>query len=217
MGMARENILVEDFVESANIFEGSKDDPALRKRLAQLGFRAFVKMVFEDNFFHGDLHPGNLKLTREATPRILVLDFGICSELSPKDRFNFIDLFDAVARGDGRLAGALLIERASLQDCTDRAGFEREIAKVVDAFHRDVGGGRLKAGEILSKVLSLALNYRVRLESQYTSVILSILVLEGVGRTLDPGIDIIKLAAPVILKEKLKDWYHGTQRENAPA
>ena len=67
---------------------------------------------------HGDLHPGNMMIADHTErghhgPQIIFLDAGIVSELGKADRKNFIDLFYAIAKGDGRAAGRLMIERVS--------------------------------------------------------------------------------------------------------
>ena len=59
---------------------------------------------------------------------------------------------------------------------------------------------RVDVSELLSGVFALLLEHRVKLESNYTSVILAIMVLEGLGRTLDPELDLVIKAAPYLLK-----------------
>ena len=73
-------------------------------------------MMFIDNFVHGDLHPGNV-LVREhkginGKPQIVFLDAGLVIKLSEKDRKNFLDLFAAVAAGNGKRGAHLMIERS---------------------------------------------------------------------------------------------------------
>lgn len=74
----------------------------------------FKWQVFINNFVHGDLHPGNLLVGRQADSEelcLVILDAGIVCELDEIDRKNFVDLFYAIVVGDGKLAGRLMIER----------------------------------------------------------------------------------------------------------
>jgi len=98
--------------------------------IAELTANTMLKMIFVDNFVHGDLHPGNI-LLRYAKPdmaggtgtgsagnespvlEMVILDAGIVSELTGADKRNLIDLFKAIARNGGEEAGALIIERSA--------------------------------------------------------------------------------------------------------
>lgn len=94
--------------------------------IAELTTNTMLKMIFDDNFVHGDLHPGNI-LLRYAQPtnsggkgsngspvlEMVILDAGIVSELTGTDKRNLIDLFKAIARNGGEEAGALMIERSA--------------------------------------------------------------------------------------------------------
>lgn len=94
------NVLVMDYIEGVRI-----DDPeAIREmgfdphEIGVKGFRAYLKMIFEDGFFHGDPHPGNLLVTHEGD--IVFLDFGIVGILRPEKRQLFINLLFALVNDD---------------------------------------------------------------------------------------------------------------------
>lgn len=95
----------------------------IRKEVAQIGVNAFLKMIFVDNFVHGDMHPGNILIrctedgqgsSRDAMPYIemVILDAGIVSELDHGDKQNLFDLFKAIARNGGDEAARLMISRS---------------------------------------------------------------------------------------------------------
>ena len=79
-----------------------------------------IHQVFQDNLWHGDLHPGNLLVTPSG--QLAVLDSGITCSLSNEDRANLIDTFRAVVLSDGARVGELFLER-SKHACKDRQGF----------------------------------------------------------------------------------------------
>lgn len=214
-GLVRENVLVEEFMHCMPMLETCEGHPDLSKKLASRGFEIFMKMIFSDNFVHADLHPGNIKLLKTSDRssasdyRVILLDAGITCELTSLHRRNFLQLFDAVASDNGKAAADLLLRYSTEQHCTDPEGFERGITEIVQQFNNSLPGQRRKAGEILSDVLDLACSYRVRIESEYASMIVGIMVLEGVGRSLDPTIDLVAMARIPIAKAKAAEWYRS--------
>ena len=93
-------VMVMEFIEGVRI-----DDPEAIEGLGLdtheigvRGFQAYLKMIFEDGFFHGDPHPGNLLVTKEGT--IVFLDFGIVGILRPEKRQHFINLLFALVNDD---------------------------------------------------------------------------------------------------------------------
>jgi len=210
--LVNEFVLVEEYVGGVPISQILKD-PAWpvkeKKAIARSGLDAFLKMVFLDNFVHGDLHPGNI-FVHPATaahggkPHLTFIDAGIVTELTPQDRRNFVDLFYAIATGKGETAGRLMIERARDHQCEDPEGFSKGIARIVEeataGHHLQLG--KIRVGFLIQKVLALCIQYKVKLESNFASTLLAIGVLEGVGRSLDPDLDILMAATPVILKSQ---------------
>jgi len=210
-------VLVERFEDGTRIGEwidqqNQHDDTALRKRVANLGISAFLKMLFIDNFVHADLHPGNLLIRIEdrpdgkSPPRIVLvfLDCGLVTELQPRDRRNFVSLFRALAKGDGQLAGRLILREAKQQRCPDPQAFVDEVDTLLNTFLKQgVQLSQVRAGEILSRLLTLASRHRVQLEGNFVSVCLAVMILEGLGRQLDPHIDLLKAAAPYVMRAAL--------------
>lgn len=197
-----DSVLVEDFKEGEPIstFFGGEES----RQLASMGLQMFLKMVFINNFVHGDLHPGNLLVGRQQEgrkPCLIILDAGIVSELDESDRKNFVDLFYAIVVGDGKLAGRLMIERARDQRCRDPEGFCTEVDTLVQkARSSGLRLGQIQAGQLLTCMFSLCLQHEVKLESKFSSVVLAIAVLEGVGRSLDPDCNILKETLPVVAR-----------------
>ncbi|CAM9437900.1 unnamed protein product, partial [Sphacelaria rigidula] len=197
-----DSVLVEDFKEGQPIsmFFGGEES----RRLAGMGLKMFLKMVFINNFVHGDLHPGNLLVGRQDNseePCLVILDAGIVSELDEGDRKNFVDLFYAIVVGDGKLAGRLMIERARNQRCKDPDRFCTEVDSLVQrARSSGLRLGQIQAGQLLTRMFSLCLHHEVKLESKFSSVVLAIAVLEGVGRSLDPDCNILEASLPVVAR-----------------
>lgn len=157
------NVLLEDWVTAepiSNFF-----NQGVSKKLAGIGLQTFLKMVFITNFVHGDLHPGNLLVSRRedtGEPRLVFIDAGIVCKLDEVDRENFCALFRAVVVGDGQLAGSLMIERAKEQQCTDPEAFCAGVNDLVQrARSRGLRLGQIQAGELLATMFRLCVKHEV--------------------------------------------------------
>lgn len=206
--MTSKDVLVETFEEGILMMDSMDEDVKQRHKLALLGLNAILKMVFEDNFIHADLHPGNIIVRSKSNEvdgcvekQLCLIDAGIVAELSADDRRNFIDLFRAVVLNDGVTVGQLMIERSRHGTCIDREGFMNSMKTVVSEVNASgLSLGRMGISSLLQRVLALCYVHQVKLESRYASVIIAIGILEGLGRRLDPDIDILQIAMPYILK-----------------
>ncbi len=182
---------------------------AQKQEVARIGVAAFLDMCFSHNFIHGDLHPGNILVYADSRQggeiRVSFLDAGITSELSPVDRRNFVNLFAAIVKGDGRLAGRLMAENARSNECSDIPAFCDGIERLVNsALGHKLRLQNVQAASILAQAFALACMHRVKIESNFANVCIAIMVLEGVGRELDPTLDILQAAAPVVLRNLVR-------------
>lgn len=133
-------------------------------------------------------------------PELVILDAGLISELSPKNLRNFLDLFAAIATLDGRQAGALMVERCRTPELvTDKEGFVNAMDDIIS--HVASGGFSLAAldiGNVLNKALKAVRKYHVKMEPDFVNTVLSIMILEGIGRRLDQDLDLFRSAIPIL-------------------
>lgn len=212
--MVTENVLVESFEEGeliSSILDNPNISPKQKHELAIMGLDAVLQMVFQDNFIHADLHPGNIICRRrpcDATTKgrtqeweLSMIDAGIVAILEPQDRKNFLDLFTAVVLNDGKRVGELMIERSRGGRCIDPDGFASETRELVAEVHRmGLSLGKIGIGALLQRMLVLCYKHQVKLESRFASVIISLGVVEGLGRQLDKDVDVLRRATPFVLK-----------------
>jgi aarF domain-containing kinase len=127
-------------------------------------------------------------------PQLIFIDTGLVTELNHTNRRNFLDLFKAVAEFDGYKAGHLMIERCQQPDAVIHGEiFALKMQHLVlGVKSRTFALGNIKIGDVLSEVLGMIRTHHVRLEGDFVNVVISILLLEGIGRSLDPGIDLFK-------------------------
>ena len=125
-------------------------------------------------------------------PQLIFIDTGLVTELNEGNRRNFLDLFKAVAEFDGYKAGHLMVERCRQPDAVlDKEVFALRMQHLVLGVKSQTFAlGNIKIGDVLSEVLDMVRSHHVRLEGDFVNVVLSILLLEGIGRSLDPDLDL---------------------------
>jgi aarF domain-containing kinase len=125
-------------------------------------------------------------------PQLIFIDTGLVTELNDINRRNFLDLFKAIAEFDGYKAGHLMVERCRQpEEVIDKEVFALRMQHLVlGVKSKTFALGNIKIGDVLNEVLSMVRTHHVRLEGDFVNVVLSILLLEGIGRSLDPDLDL---------------------------
>ncbi|MDE2226323.1 MAG: 2-polyprenylphenol 6-hydroxylase, partial [Xanthomonadaceae bacterium] len=178
-----------------------------RRALAAKGVRLFYEQVFRDNFFHADAHPGNIWVdpTRTREPRFIALDFGIMGSLPDEDQYwlaeNFIAMFERNYRriAELHLAAGWMPRHIRVDE------LEAAIRTVCEPyFTRPLS--EISLAEVIAKLFSTARKFELTLQPQLILLQKTLLNVEGLGRQLDPQIDIWSVAQPV-LKRIVADRY----------
>ena len=133
-------------------------------------------------------------------PQLIFIDTGLVTSLNSTNRTNFLDLFKAIAEFDGYRAGHLMIERCRQPEAVvDGEVFALKMQHLVlSVKSRTFALGNVKIGDILNQVLGMVRTHHVRMEGDFVNVVISILLLEGIGRSLDPGLDLFRSALPIL-------------------
>jgi ubiquinone biosynthesis protein len=192
-------VLVMEFIEGFKILDFKKTQFEPR-RLGQIGFRVMLKMVFADGFVHADLHPGNLLVTPQG--QVALLDLGLVAELDDEHRTAFARYFAAWSTGDGRTMADIMVRHSPSPHIKDPVGFTAAIQEFVNRLH----GKRLGEVEVAAVVfgmLQILRRYRVRVNATFTMVNIAIAVTEGIGKQLDPTLDLLAEAMPFFMALKL--------------
>ncbi|KAG6034582.1 hypothetical protein E4U41_006488 [Claviceps citrina] len=133
-------------------------------------------------------------------PQLIFIDTGLVTELNGTNRANFLALFRAVAEFDGYKAGHLMCERCRQPEAVlDKEVFALKMQHLVlSVKSRTLALGNIKIGDILQQVLSMVRNHHVRIEGDFVNVVISILLLEGIGRSLNPDVDLLSSSLPIL-------------------
>ena len=167
----------------------------------------FYEQVFRDNFFHADAHPGNIwvDLARPTEPRFIALDFGIMGSLPEADQYwlaqNFIALFE---RDYARIAQ--LHVAAGWVPATVRLDELTAAVRTVCEPYFTRPLAQISIAELVVNLFQTARRFELTLQPQLILLQKTLLNIEGVGRMLDPEIDIWAVAHPV-LKRILRERY----------
>ena len=179
-----------------------------RKALAAKGVRVFYTQVFRDNFFHADAHAGNIWVdtdpARRDNPRFIALDFGIMGQLSEQDQFYLAENFMAIFNRDYRRIAELHLQAQWMPATVRIDELEAAVRAVCEPyFTRPLS--QISLAEVLVKLFRTAQRYQLTLQPQLILLRKTLLNIEGVGRQLDPQLDIWAVAKPVlerILRER---------------
>ncbi|HSH69408.1 MAG TPA: AarF/ABC1/UbiB kinase family protein [Deferrisomatales bacterium] len=176
--------------DDPRVLSGERTDPT---QLAQTVARAFLKQVFDDGLFHGDLHAGNMLSL--AGGRLGLLDFGAVGYLSEELQETLSHLFVAlIGRDYAELADGFLL-LGSLDESVDMGSFQRDLRELIEPYH-----GRplqdLRLGEILREATQIAIHHHVKVPTDLTLLVRSVISVEGLTRQLDPGFLVLDMAGP---------------------
>ena len=187
-----------------------------RKALAAKGVRVFYEQVFRDNFFHADAHAGNIWVdvdpARKQNPRFIALDFGIMGQLSREDQYYLAENFMAIFRQDYRRIAELHIQAGWMPGHLRIDELEAAVRSVCEPyFTRPLS--EISLGEVLGKLFRTAQRYQLTLQPQLILLQKTLLSIEGIGRLLDPKLDIWAVARPVL--ERILVERYSPQRASA--
>ena len=174
-----------------------------RKALAAKGVRVFYTQVFRDNFFHADAHAGPIGVDsdpeRKTNPRFIAIDFGIVGQLSSEDQYYLAENFMAIFNRDYRRVAELHVQ-AGWMPATIRIDELEAAARAVCEPYFTRPLSEISLAEVLIKLFRTAQKYELTLQPQLILLQKTLLNIEGVGRLLDPQLDIWAVAKPVLEK-----------------
>lgn len=170
------------------------------KRLAKISLEIIVKQIFEDGFFHADPHPGNvLVLGDPAAPTIGMIDLGMVGRLSPRMRDLTIDIMVGAVRKDYEGIADAMYAIGTPTKKIDMDAYRAEVALLAEKYL----GKQLKDIELSAMIRDLvygATKYGLEIPSDFMLVGKALMTVEGVGKQLDPELDVFEDAKPLFFE-----------------
>ena len=215
-----ERVLVMERIEGVRI----DDIPGItalgldRKRLVKVSVDAYFKMILEDGFFHADPHPGNLLAMPSGM--LAFVDFGIVGRVTPEMKATMAKTFLALIHRDFDKLIDQYVELGYVPEDIDLDRFRREFKTDLLYYLEPLYGLTLQEinfAQYLDVITHLALKHRMQIPSDLLLINKAMLIMENIGRELDPSFDFIAFAEPYALRlarEKLSPsrfFEHGAK------
>ena len=168
-------------------------------RLSRTGVEIFFTQVFRDGFFHADMHPGNIQvsLAPQSFGRYIALDFGIIGTLTERDKDYLAQNFIAFFRRDYKRVAELHVESGWVPASTRVDALESAIRAVCEPqFERPLKD--ISLGQVLLRLFQTSRRFNVEIQPQLVLLQKTLLNVEGLGRQLDPDLDLWTTAKPFL-------------------
>ncbi len=195
----RQNVMVMERIygTSSAYLDKLRDQDVDMKKLAHLGVEIFFTQVFEDNFFHADMHPGNVFIdsTDPANPTYIALDCAIIGSLTEEDKTYLAKNLLAFFHQNYSEVARLHIESGWVPADTDQREFEQVIRAVCDPFFQKPIS-EISFGRVLLSLFQTARRFNMEVQPQLVLLQKTLLNIEGMGRQIYPELDLWETAAP---------------------
>lgn len=194
----RPRAIVMEYIDDLDADALERLRPALRRRVAETTLNAVYHMLFVDGFVHCDLHRGNLYFLRNG--QIVVLDAGFSIVMSERMRRLFTEFFLEMSLGRGPRCADIVIESAAGQrPDADLVAFRHHMADLV---HRNHGlpAHSFSLIAFATEMFDLQRRFGLHAATELVFPLLSLLVIEGTIRALDPDIDFQETAKPILTR-----------------
>ncbi|VFP88758.1 ubiquinone biosynthesis regulatory protein kinase UbiB [Candidatus Erwinia haradaeae] len=170
--------------------------------LAERGVNIFFTQVFRDSFFHADMHPGNIfvNYTYPENPQYIGIDYGIVGSLQKEDQRYLAENFLAFLNRDYRKVAALHIDSGWVPLDTNIEDFEFAVRSICEPIFKKPLI-EISFGNILINLFNIAHSFHMEIQPQLVLLQKTLLYVEGLGRQLNPQLDLWKTAKPF-----LEDW-----------
>lgn len=196
--VCRSEAIVMEFINGLDVTTSQRCSDASRRRLAADTLTAVYRMLFVDGFVHCDLHPGNLYFTERG--HVIILDAGFSVQLSNRMRRLFAEFFLEMALGRGRRCGEIVIESSSaVNPDAELEVFITQMAALVER-NSGVAAREFSLIRFATEMFDLQRRCGIHAAPELLFPLLSLLVIEGTIRDLDPEIDFQEVAKPILMR-----------------
>lgn len=192
-------VLTLEFVDGKKVSDlESLDQSGLdRKLIARRGADAFLEMVLNHGFFHGDPHPGNVMILPDDV--ICLLDYGIVGRLDDELKTFLSDILFAIVNRDMDEVISLLLFAGDISDNLNVRSLKRDLANFIDSYY-EIPLQEIEVGRMLMEFIEIITLYNIRIQPDLMLLSKSLIIIEGMGRNLDPDFNMVEHLRPFMEK-----------------
>ena len=195
--LTRKTVMVMERIYGTPIgdIDALRDQDIDLVKLSEDGVTIFFTQVFKHNFFHADMHPGNIFVSPEG--QYIAIDFGIVGTLNPEDQRYLAENFLAFFNRDYRRVAELHVESGWVPSGTRADEFESAIRSVCEPiFEKPLK--EISFGQLLLRLFQTARRFDMEVQPQLVLLQKTLLNIEGLGRELNPDLDLWQTAKPFL-------------------
>tara|TARA_B100000925_G_C21943109_1_gene445508 strand:+ start:50 stop:985 length:936 start_codon:yes stop_codon:yes gene_type:complete len=195
-----------DFIHGVKITQAEKKFKIDPYELAPKMMQTLFKMILEDGFFHGDMHPGNILVREDG--EIFLIDFGLVGRLTEPQREQILDILVGVSKQDYQLVARVFFELGTKVQGVSY-DFHRFEQDVVDVMENHVTGRTLEeidVGAFFSDLVQGATRHQIKMPTNFTMVFKALITVEGIGKSMVPNVNFIESAEPYVKKMMLERY-----------
>lgn len=163
-----------------------------RRRLVELGAESIIRMIYQDGFFHADLHPGNLLILPGT--RVGFIDLGMVGRLDAEVRRLMLYYYYSLVTGDAENAARYLTAVAQSGRRGDPQGFRREVTELSHRWSRTATFEGFSLAQLILESVSRGAKYRMYFPVELVLMVKALVTFEGVGHMLLPGFDVAEVS-----------------------
>ncbi len=174
-----------------------------RKLIARRGADAFLKMVLEHGFFHGDPHPGNVLILPGNV--ICLLDYGIVGRLDAQLKGYLTDILLAILKRDVDEVISLLSYSGEIGENLNTRALKRDLSEFIDSYY-EIPLQEIEVGKMLAEFIDIITTFHIKFQPDLMLLAKSLVIVEGMGRELDPDFDMVEHLRPFMeqaVREKM--------------
>lgn len=189
------NVMVMDFIKGTPINQFDKMDQLNinRSKVADTLAKSIFKQIFEEGYFHGDPHPGNVSVLDDGT--VVFLDFGMIGRLTSDLKSNFGSLLISLMRKDSDGVVKAIVKMGVVPSDVSMRDLNREAEIMRDKYY-DVPLAKLNFSDAVNDLFGISNKYKIKLPQDFTILAKTLLTLESVVSQLDPDFSIMDVAEP---------------------
>lgn len=192
-------VLTLELLPGHKVYEAIREHGHKGAAIAEASVGIVVKSIFEDGFFHADPHPGNILISGDPNrPTIGLIDLGMVGRLSPDMRDKTLDLMIAAVRQDHLAVADALYLIGTPTKKVDMRAYRAEVSLLAEKYI----GRPLKEIDVAALISDLvrgANKYGIEIPADFLLVGKAIMTIEGVGKEIDPDLDVLGVARPYFL------------------